>query len=52
MVEEVGKDESADEEEVFVVEEHVTTGKLAIAARSSNLLDVIFDGLGHVIVNN
>ena len=52
MVKEVAEDESSDEEEVFIIQEHVAPGKLAITPSSADLLHIVLNRFRHVVVDD
>lgn len=52
VVKEVSKDQPPDQEEILVVEEHVTPSQLTVTPSSADLLDIVLDTLRHVVVNN
>lgn len=52
VVKDVSQDETSDQEEILIMQEHVAASELSIAASSPNLLDVVLNALWHVIVDD
>ena len=52
MIKKVAENKAAYQEEILIVKEHVAACKFTISAGSANLLHIIFNRLGHIVVNH